>query len=354
MLGAGGHGAVYDRGYRPTTAAGPARAATFALYRASIRRALGLRRSWRQKVAPFVLLGIVTVPADRQRRHRLRHPRRDRQPHRVHHLPRIRRRVVGAAALRRPHRSRHHLPRPAPTGAAADVRPAADRRRLRARQGRGHLSILFAFSFLPQVVLFIGSMLVSDSALDYITDHLDVLWKVPVAVARAGRLLRRRRCRGGVAHQPPHRRRRQLHRPVPRDVDRVGDPRRRGLPPTRRLGRRADQRAGPPAAPRDDLDLPRSHRPRGCRSAASCATAALFARWSSTSRVLVARRRRDPAAPLPRGWSDEPEPPRRRCRRPPSPRRPASRRRRPGVRVDRRSRSRRVGVVRRRRSRCPS
>ena len=32
--------------------------------------------------------------------------------------------------------ARRHLPRPAPTGAAADLRPAADRRRLRVRQGR--------------------------------------------------------------------------------------------------------------------------------------------------------------------------------------------------------------------------
>ncbi len=30
---------------------------------ASVRRALGIRRPWRQKVAPFVLLGIATVPA---------------------------------------------------------------------------------------------------------------------------------------------------------------------------------------------------------------------------------------------------------------------------------------------------
>ena len=43
-------------------------------------------------------------------------------------------------------------------------------------------AILFAFSFIPQVVLFVGNMLVSDSALDYLTDHLDILWKVPVAV----------------------------------------------------------------------------------------------------------------------------------------------------------------------------
>jgi ABC-2 type transport system permease protein len=43
-------------------------------------------------------------------------------------------------------------------------------------------TILFAFSFLPQVVLFIGNALVSDSALDYTTSHLDILWKVPLAV----------------------------------------------------------------------------------------------------------------------------------------------------------------------------
>ena len=40
-----------------------------------------------------------------------------------------------------------------------------------------------AFSFLPQVVLFIGNMLVSDSAGTYFTGHLDVLWHVPLAVA---------------------------------------------------------------------------------------------------------------------------------------------------------------------------
>jgi ABC-2 type transport system permease protein len=44
-------------------------------------------------------------------------------------------------------------------------------------------TIVFAFSFLPQVVLYVGNMLVSDSALDYFTGHLDVVWKVPLAVA---------------------------------------------------------------------------------------------------------------------------------------------------------------------------
>ena len=58
------HGAVYDRGYRPYEGErGRRGAATFALFKASVRRALGIRRSWRQKVAPFVLLGVVTIPA---------------------------------------------------------------------------------------------------------------------------------------------------------------------------------------------------------------------------------------------------------------------------------------------------
>ena len=57
-------GAVYDRGYRPYEGKrGRRGAATLALYKASVRRALGLRRSWRQKVAPFVLLAVVTIPA---------------------------------------------------------------------------------------------------------------------------------------------------------------------------------------------------------------------------------------------------------------------------------------------------
>jgi ABC-2 type transport system permease protein len=43
-------------------------------------------------------------------------------------------------------------------------------------------SIVFAFSFLPQVVLFVGNMFVSNSAQSYFTGHLGVLWKVPVAV----------------------------------------------------------------------------------------------------------------------------------------------------------------------------
>jgi hypothetical protein len=45
-------------------------------------------------------------------------------------------------------------------------------------------AIVFAFSFLPQVVLFVGQMLVSeDGALDYARANAEVLWQVPAAVA---------------------------------------------------------------------------------------------------------------------------------------------------------------------------
>ena len=100
-------------------------------------------------------------------------------------------------------------------------------------------TILFAFSFLPQVVLFVGNMLVSDSALDYFTGHLDVLWKVPLAVVLLAAVLRRHRRRDRVAHRPPDRRRRGDDRAVPRHVDLVGRHRRRGLRARGRLARRA-------------------------------------------------------------------------------------------------------------------
>jgi ABC-2 type transport system permease protein len=45
-------------------------------------------------------------------------------------------------------------------------------------------AILFGFGFLPQVVLFVGQMLVvEEGALDFLTENVEVLWQVPVAVA---------------------------------------------------------------------------------------------------------------------------------------------------------------------------
>ena len=60
----GALGAVYDRGYRPYVGPrGGRREAALAVWRLSVRRALGLRRSWRQKVFPWSLLAIASVPA---------------------------------------------------------------------------------------------------------------------------------------------------------------------------------------------------------------------------------------------------------------------------------------------------
>ncbi|MGI9028636.1 MAG: ABC transporter permease [Ilumatobacteraceae bacterium] len=176
-------GAVYDCGYRPY--AGPRGrrgAATLALYRATIRRALGLRRSWRQKVAPFVLLGIVTVPAIVNVG--VGYVTRNRIFDRIE-IVTYREYVGVSSALLLfvaivcpdvicPDRRQRVLPlmfsRPLTGFDYAVAKFAAI------------FTILFAFSFLPQVVLFVGNMLVSDSSLDYFTSNLEVLWKVPAAV----------------------------------------------------------------------------------------------------------------------------------------------------------------------------
>jgi ABC-2 type transport system permease protein len=183
-LGVGGEGAVYDRGYRPYEGRrGNRGAATFALYKASIRRALGLRRSWRQKVAPFVLLGVVTIPAIVNVG--IGYVTRD-QPL-VDRIEIITYRdYVGVSSalllfvalvapdVMCPDRRQRVLP-------LMFARPLTGVDYVAAKLG-AVASIIFAFSFLPQVVLFVGNMLVSDSALDYFTGHLDVLWKVPTAV----------------------------------------------------------------------------------------------------------------------------------------------------------------------------
>ncbi len=177
-------GAVYDRGYRPYEGVRGLRgAATFALYKASIRRALGLRRSWRQKFAPFVLLGIVTIPAIVNVG--VGYVTRNEVIDRVEII--TYRDYVGVSSALLlfvavvapdvicPDRRQHVLP-------LMFARPLTGFDYVVAKVG-AIVTILFAFSFLPQVVLFVGNMLVSDSAFDYFTDHLDILWKVPLAVA---------------------------------------------------------------------------------------------------------------------------------------------------------------------------
>ncbi len=184
MSAVSGGGAVYDRGYRPYDGPrGRRGAAAFALYKASIRRALGLRRSWRQKVAPFVLLAVVTVPAIVNVG--IGYVTRDSLADRFE-IVTYREYVGVSSALLLfvalvapdvicPDRRQRVLP-------LMFARPMTGVDYVVAKVG-AIASIVFAFSFLPQVVLFVGNMLVSDSALDYFTGHLDILWKVPVAIA---------------------------------------------------------------------------------------------------------------------------------------------------------------------------
>jgi ABC-2 type transport system permease protein len=185
VVDAAGRGAVYDRGYRPYEGTrGRRGAATFALYKASMRRALGIRRSWRQKVAPFVLLGIVTLPAIINVG--IGYVTRNEVLTRRIEIITYRGYVGVSSALLLfvalvapdvmcPDRRQHVLP-------LMFARPLTGMDYVVAKVG-AIFSILFAFSFIPQVVLFVGNMLVSDSALAYFTGHLEVLWKVPLAVA---------------------------------------------------------------------------------------------------------------------------------------------------------------------------
>jgi ABC-2 type transport system permease protein len=178
-----GAGAVYDRGYRPYDGPRGGRgAATLALYKASIRRALGLRRTWRQKFAPFVLLGIVTIPAVVNVG--IGYVTRDRLDNKIEII--TYRNYVGVSSalllfvalvapdVMCPDRRQKVLP-------LMFARPLTGVDYVVAKVGAIG-SILFAFSFLPQVVLFVGNMLVSDSAGKYFTGHLDILWRVPVTV----------------------------------------------------------------------------------------------------------------------------------------------------------------------------
>ena len=177
-------GAVYDRGYRPYDGPRGGRgAARWALLRASIRRALGLRRSWQQKVAPFVLLGIAIIPAAVNVG--IGYVTRDSVVDRIEII--TYRSYVGVStallvfvAL-----------------AAPDVMCPDRRQRVlplifsRQLTGADYVvaklgsicGLLFLFSFIPQVVLYVGQTLVSDDALGYVRGHTDVLWKIPVAIA---------------------------------------------------------------------------------------------------------------------------------------------------------------------------
>jgi ABC-2 type transport system permease protein len=178
-------GAVYDRGYRPYEGArGGRTAARTALWRATVRRALGLRRPWRQKVAPFVLLAIVTVPAivNVGVKYLTRNtPASDLDFITYRDYVGVSNALLVFVALTAPDivcpdRRQRVLP-------LIFARPLRGVDYVAAKVG-AMFAILFAFSFLPQVVLFVGQMLVSnDGALTYLRDNAEVLWQVPAAVA---------------------------------------------------------------------------------------------------------------------------------------------------------------------------
>jgi len=180
-------GAVYDRGYRPYEGELGGRSATrWALWRLTVRRALGLRRSWRQKVLPWSLLALTTIPAAVQVG--------------VGWLTRNTpvgetdfefitfREYVGVSTMLLlfvavaapdvvcPDRHDRVLP-------LIFARPLTGDDYVLAKVG-AIFSIIFGFAFLPQVTLYIGQMLVDDDgALHFVKDHLQELWQVPVAVA---------------------------------------------------------------------------------------------------------------------------------------------------------------------------
>jgi ABC-2 type transport system permease protein len=178
-------GAVYDRGYRPYEGERGGRGASrAALVRVSIRRALGLRRSWRQKVLPWSLLAIATVPAVVNVG--VKYITRG-TPASNFNLITFREYVgvsttlllfvaITAPDMVCPDRRNRVLP-------LIFARPLTGNDYVLAKVG-ALTAILFGFGFLPQVVLFVGQMFVApEGALHYFTANAEVLWQVPVAVA---------------------------------------------------------------------------------------------------------------------------------------------------------------------------
>jgi len=178
-------GAVYDRGYRPYEGERGGRGASrAALVRLSIRRALGLRRSWRQKVLPWSLLGIATIPAvvNVGLKYITRNtPAADIDLITFHDYVGVSTTLllfiaVTAPDMVCPDRRNRVLP-------LIFARPLTGNDYVLAKVG-ALTAILFGFGFLPQVVLFVGQMLVvEEGALDFLTENAEVLWQVPVAVA---------------------------------------------------------------------------------------------------------------------------------------------------------------------------
>jgi ABC-2 type transport system permease protein len=180
-------GAVYDRGYRPYEGPhGGRNAARWALWRLTVRRALGIRRSWRQKVLPWSLLALATIPAVVNVG--IRFAISDSPTDLAEFEFLTYREYVGVSSMLLlfvavsapdalcPDRHDRVLP-------LIFSRPLTGNDYVLAKLG-AIFAVLFGFSLLPQVVLFVGQMLVhDDGALDYLGGNGEVLWQVPVSVA---------------------------------------------------------------------------------------------------------------------------------------------------------------------------
>jgi len=179
-----GSGRVYDRGYRRYDGPRGGRgAAVRALFLGSIRRALGLRRSWKQKVLPWLLLAVAAAPAavfvgvgyvTRNT------PAADFEFITYREYVGVSTALllfvaVTAPDLICPERRQRVLP-------LIFSRPLTGRDYVLAKAG-AVFAVVFAFGFLPQVLLFVGQMLVSDAALSYLRENAEVLWQAPLSVA---------------------------------------------------------------------------------------------------------------------------------------------------------------------------
>lgn len=178
-------GAVYDRGYRPYEGRRGGRAeARWALWRLTIRRALGLRRSWRQKVMPWTLLGLASIPAIVWVG--VGYLTRDSVASDFRFITYREYIDVSSTLLL-------FVAVVAPDAVCPDrhdrVLPLIFSRQLTgvdyvlAKVG-AIATIVFGISIIPQLVLFVGQTVVSDQgALDYYLDHDEVLWQAVVAAA---------------------------------------------------------------------------------------------------------------------------------------------------------------------------
>jgi ABC-2 type transport system permease protein len=178
-------GAVYDRGYRPYEGKrGGRSAARWALWRLSVRRTLGLRRSWRQKVLPWTLLGLATLPAIISVGIEYLARQQDdfyfpsfitfRTSTEISTLLLL---FVAVAAPDVVCPDRHDR-----------VLPLIFSRQLTgtdyvvAKVG-AVASVIFGFGLFPQLVLFFGQMFVSrDGALNYYLDNDEVIWQATLAL----------------------------------------------------------------------------------------------------------------------------------------------------------------------------